>query len=473
MVPTDIVTPLIAEEPDGQVIKAGEAFGRALVTPDFIEAVLVLKEHGFSNEKIASALSIHPGTVKLICGGRHALQVGGQAHKPVAKDSYDNRRGAKHTKAKVTPQLVDNIYQDHFWRGRKPHHLCKLHSLGAPTMQKILTGAHWVHREGLVSAPQDWKQQNPQPPAVQHVQASVQSAQTTPVNDIQSFVESHTAVERSWTIGSTALDVFVPSLKLGVILDDVKTTSESAGFTRLVRLKEHQALEAEGVTLVRVFSNEWEDRTSLVKSMLLHRLKKTPNKIMARDTVVQEIPVKDATAFLDQNHLQGSVGSKVKLGCMHNGKLVALATFGPQRYGSTEGSFELLRYANLQDHHVVGGFSKILAHFRRHYAAKHLISFADRRWSSGGMYAHNGFKLTRTSSPNYFYFKPEKPNDLFSRVGFQKHKLPVVLKAFDSQKSEVENMLTNGWERIWDCGNLVYEMSLQDNGDEVSVGQPQ
>jgi hypothetical protein len=34
------------------------------------------------------------------------------------------------------------------------------------------------------------------------------------------------------------------------------------------------------------------------------------------------------------------------------------------------------------------------------------------------------------------------------------------LKDFDPVLSEWENMQMNGYDRIWDCGNFIYEMIL-------------
>lgn len=291
--------------------------------------------------------------------------------------------------------------------------------------------------------------------------AHVAKTRPTPVVDLQNFLSQHFTIERSKRIEGILLDAFVPDRRVGIVFDDVKTTSDLSGVGRHVRARAQVTLEKQGIRLLRVFSNEWTADADLVQSMLMHKLGATKTKVMARDTVVRAVSVSEATAFLNQNHLQGSVGSRIKLGCYHDGKLMALATFGVQRYGEREGGFELLRFANLRHHSVVGGFSKLLAYFRRTVPeAKHLTSFADRRWSSGGVYESSGFKLTRSSAPNYFYFKPNEPNVLHSRVRFQKHKLPGLLSQYDGAKSEVDNMMANGWDRIWDCGNLVYEMAL-------------
>ena len=39
---------------------------------------------------------------------------------------------------------------------------------------------------------------------------------------------------------------------------------------------------------------------------------------------------------------------------------------------------------------------------------------------------------------------------------YQKHKLNEVLKVYDEDKTEYENMMMNGYTRIWDCGNLKF-----------------
>jgi len=38
-----------------------------------------------------------------------------------------------------------------------------------------------------------------------------------------------------------------------------------------------------------------------------------------------------------------------------------------------------------------------------------------------------------------------------------KHKLKDKLALFDPKLTEWENMQNNGYDRIWDCGNLVFK----------------
>jgi len=50
---------------------------------------------------------------------------------------------------------------------------------------------------------------------------------------------------------------------------------------------------------------------------------------------------------------------------------------------------------------------------------------------------------------------------LMSRNQWQKHKLKDKLEFYEPTYSEYENMSLNGYHRIWDCGDLVYEWNVK------------
>lgn len=81
------------------------------------------------------------------------------------------------------------------------------------------------------------------------------------------------------------------------------------------------------------------------------------------------------------------------------------------------------------------------------------MSYAIHRFSQGKIYELLGFKLDKISKPNYWYIRKD---EIKSRVQCQKHKLSKILKKFDENMSEDENMKANGYMRIYDCGNRVY-----------------
>ena len=95
-----------------------------------------------------------------------------------------------------------------------------------------------------------------------------------------------------------------------------------------------------------------------------------------------------------------------------------------------------------------------LKHFRKNNEGS-IVSYANKRWSNGNLYRKLGFEELPNPAINYFYIVK---GELKSRVAYQKHKLKDKLETFDPLKTEYENMLDNGYDRIWDCGNYKFFM---------------
>jgi hypothetical protein len=121
--------------------------------------------------------------------------------------------------------------------------------------------------------------------------------------------------------------------------------------------------------------------------------------------------------------------------------------------GRRDCDWNLSRFATKEYLRVPGGFSKLLTYFEREKAPKKLLSYADRRYSEGNVYEKNKFELVGTTVPNYWYFRSE--NERKHRYNFRKDTLKS-LPGYNASKTEYTMMLEEGWERIWDCGNLTY-----------------
>lgn len=102
---------------------------------------------------------------------------------------------------------------------------------------------------------------------------------------------------------------------------------------------------------------------------------------------------------------------------------------------------------------VIGGAGKLLKYFERKYNPKSIITYADRSYSQGNMYKQLNFKLLNISEPNYFYINH---NLILSRYQCQKSKLKNILKNFDQNLTQSENMVLNGFTTIYDCGNFIF-----------------
>ena len=215
--------------------------------------------------------------------------------------------------------------------------------------------------------------------------------------------------------------------------------------------------EEKGIQLLRIFSTEWINKQDIWKSILLSKLGKT-NKIFARKCSIKEISSEVSKKFLNDNHLQGGINSSIRLGLFYSDELVSVMIFGRTRRSkwAGENNFELLRFCSVLNHTVIGAGSKLLKYFERKYNPRLIVSYANRRWSTGNLYNKLGFEFVQNTVPNYFYFKGADGATLLSREQFQKHMLSKKLSIFDPNLTETENMYNNGYRKIYDAGNKVY-----------------
>ncbi len=202
------------------------------------------------------------------------------------------------------------------------------------------------------------------------------------------------------------------------------------------------------------FSSNSDRRLRIIVERLLHKSGKHSDKVYARKCQVREIDALTSSRFLDSNHFQGRGSSRIKLGLYQEDELVAVMTFGKPRFAKGY-DWELIRYASKSGVAVVGGASKLLHHFRINFPGS-IISYSDKRWGSGGVYAAIGMMRISMSKPNYWWVKDGRR---ISRYQSQLKQLAELLgPAYNPALSENDNMTKCGWTRLQDKGNDVFAM---------------
>lgn len=254
------------------------------------------------------------------------------------------------------------------------------------------------------------------------------------------------------------LDILSENKKLAIEYCGLYWHSELAGKDKKYHLNKLDMCTKKGYNLITVFEDEWVNKREIVESRLLNLLgSKDLKTIYARKCVIKEITPSEARVFCEQNHLQGYTGSRIKLGAYYNGELVSVMTFAKPSIskGSNPnelGTWELSRFCSKLNYRVIGIASKLLKHFERNYDWNRIFSYADRRWSTGNVYEKIGFNLVGNTKPNYWYFKKANRVHRFS-----------LRKKPEEPKNTTEWILrqAEGWNRIWDCGNLKYEIKKE------------
>lgn len=256
------------------------------------------------------------------------------------------------------------------------------------------------------------------------------------------------------------LDLYIPDLKVGIEFNGLYWHSDVFRDSKYHLNKLEQSKE-KGIRLIQIFEDEWHNKREIVESRLKHILSKTENKYYARKCYVKEINPTITKIFLDKNHIQGSVqSSNVNLGLFdkETDLLLSVMTFGKLRVSlgnkfSNTNEYELLRFCNKLNSTVVGGANKLLKYFENKYKPKSIISYADKRWSNGGVYFQLGFEHTHDSEPNYYYVDGFERRNRFS---FRKD---ILVSKYGCPENMTEREFCRevlGMNRIYDCGNMVF-----------------
>ena len=202
-----------------------------------------------------------------------------------------------------------------------------------------------------------------------------------------------------------------------------------------------------GYSLVTIFEDEWLHKPEIVKSRLLYKLGLCKDKVYARKTECRPIKPALARQFCNENHIQGYHNASVNYGLFNNDNLVAVMTFRNGDISKKQSNWELSRFCSLNDTSVVGAASKLFKTFVKEFNPEYIVTFSDLRWNSGDVYQSLGFEFLSMSSINYWYVDGTKRKH---RYAFRKH------SDEDQSKTEFELRDSQGWNRIWDCGNAKY-----------------
>ena len=256
------------------------------------------------------------------------------------------------------------------------------------------------------------------------------------------------------------LDLYIPDRNLAIEYNGLYTHTYKPDGNSVATIKGPEyhlgktlgCLE-KGINLVHVFSDQWKKNRSAVENLLLTKLGLN-DKVPARKCIITTPTVHEKNTFLETYHLQGKDKSLYRYGLSYNGELVALMTFGTSRFNRNY-DWELIRFCVKTGVTVVGGFSKLLAAFRREHSGS-IVSYADRSHSTGNVYEQCGFTLINTNKPS-FWFVNMNSETRYNRSYFNKKRLLDMLELSASDLSEKQLTNALGIPIIWNCGTLVYE----------------
>lgn len=237
-------------------------------------------------------------------------------------------------------------------------------------------------------------------------------------------------------ISPNEIDIFLPYYKLAIEYDGLYWHSVNVVGENYNLNKTEKCLE-KGIKLIHIFEDEWKLKTDIVKSILIHTLGKTKNKLFARVCEVRKIDEKYSIEFLNKNHLQGFCKSDFYYGLFFKNTLVSIMSFSKSTDKSIN-SFIIDRFCSKIYTNIIGGASKLLKYFIKKHNPSQMFAYVDRRWSEGNLYQKLGFECIKITEPTYFYFSH---NERFTL-------------------SESYDKPINEDKKVFDCGSILFRFDV-------------
>lgn len=266
---------------------------------------------------------------------------------------------------------------------------------------------------------------------------------------------------RGGFLGNMELDIYLPDKNFAVEYHGLYYHSERNKYKSLRSIKTQHELKyllcrKEGVHLIQIFEDEWRDKRPIVESIIKNKLGISSNKIFARKCEIREVDKITQYKFFADNHISGGVLQiKKAFGLYYNNELVSCLSLRTPFTKNKKGKMEIARLASKLDTVVVGGFQRLLKAVESYCRAQNyeeLLTYADCRFGTGGVYSKSGFIYDGHNGPNYFYEQYGIREGRFAH----RHKK-------DETGTERDQQNSKGWYAIYDAGNEVYHKSLINN----------
>lgn len=252
------------------------------------------------------------------------------------------------------------------------------------------------------------------------------------------------------------LDIYLPDARLAIELNELYWHSENGPSHRgeQYHLNKTVQCEAMGIQLLHIFEHEWLNKKSIIQSMIQSRLNIGMTRIGARQCTIVSLTSQESQVFFEANHIQGYAPAAVRVGLQYDGEVVAALLVSKNRF--REGTYEIVRFATKTFHRIPGALSKLWKTVLPLLPEScTVLSYADRRYFTGGCNTEIGFVIDHINPPGFGYTKDYKTIE--NRLKYQKHKLQKKFPTlYSEQLTEWEIMQLAGYDRVWDCGTVAY-----------------
>jgi hypothetical protein len=200
------------------------------------------------------------------------------------------------------------------------------------------------------------------------------------------------------------LDIYLPEKNFAIEYNGLYWHSGER-IDKKAHLNKTTSCREKGIKLFHIFSDEWEYKKDIVKSMILHRLGLSMQIIYARKCDVKKITNKEGAGFFEKCHISGDNKAGAYFGLFYGDKLRACLSLKRPIQKKYKNSIEIARFSTQLYTSVPGGFSKLFKvaeQYAKDEGYENIITYADRRFGEGEVY-NKEFELIGSTPIDYWY----------------------------------------------------------------------
>lgn len=252
------------------------------------------------------------------------------------------------------------------------------------------------------------------------------------------------------------LDIYIPDKKVAIEFNGtywhstkVKEDARNRHQYKSIQCKE------KSIRLIHVWESDWIHKQGIIKSIIKNAVVGANRVIYGRKCEIKEVDTDISYEFMEDNHIQGGVYNRVRIGLYYNNELVSMMTFNP--IDKRDNKWEIGRLATKLDTIVIGGANKMYRYFLKSYKPSYVLTFAFFDYFTGKVYENMGFDIVGLNKPGYFYV--DRNQLKYNRRSFTRKRMikKGLLRGKNDPRSEAKAMDDAGYYRIFDAGVIKYE----------------
>lgn len=242
------------------------------------------------------------------------------------------------------------------------------------------------------------------------------------------------------------IDIYIPDLKIGFEYNGLYWHSETRK-PKEYHYDKFNHFKDNNIEIYQIWEDDWKYKQDIVKSIITNKLGLS-NKLNSDNYIIKEVSDNNIIRkFMNKNHIDGFIGSKIRLGLYIDDKLVSMMLFGKIK----DNSCELLRFCNILNTDVIDSDIKLFNYFLSNYNIDE-ITYYNTNELDEHLQDRLGFYMIKKVGID-FYWSSDKIR--YNRNNFRKNKL--IEMGNDGNLTESEIMTSNRFLKIYNSGGMKYK----------------